>query len=159
MKTSASLVEIRGEIPWKTALLHSTRTAVAAIASLLIARCCRLPETYWAPMTTLVVTQSSLRETASTSGERFIGTALGAIAGVIVASRYGSSFIMFGISVFILGLLTSIPHISRSAFRFAGMTLAIVMLIPGTDSPRSIALHRFVEVCIGIGVALVFSVT
>ena len=35
-------------------------------------------------------------ETASISGERFIGTALGAIAGVIVASRYGSSFIMFG---------------------------------------------------------------
>jgi uncharacterized membrane protein YccC len=85
MKTSASLVAIRGEIPWKTALLHSARTAVAAIASLLIARCCRLPETYWAPMTTLLVTQSSLRETASKSGERFIGTALGAIAGVIVS--------------------------------------------------------------------------
>jgi hypothetical protein len=93
MKTSASLVVIRGEIPWKTALLHSARTAVAAIASLLIARCCRLPETYWAPITTLVVMQSSLRETASISGERFIGTALGAIVAVIVASRYGSSFI------------------------------------------------------------------
>ena len=107
MKTSTSVVVICFEIPWKTALLHSARTAVAAIASLVIARCCRLPETYWARMTTLVVTQSSLRETASISGERFIGTALGAIAGVIVASHYGSSFIMFGISVFTLGLLTS----------------------------------------------------
>ena len=158
MKTSASLIAIRGEIPWKTALLHSARTAVAAMASLLIARCCRLPETYWAPITTLVVTQSSLRETASISGERFIGTALGAIAGVIFASRYGSSFIMFGISVFILGLLTSAPHLGRTAYRFAAITLAIVMLVPSTDSPRRIALHRFVEVCIGIGVALVLTV-
>lgn len=139
-------------------MLHSARTAVAAIASLLIARCCRSPETYWAPITTLVVTQSSLRETASISGERFIGTALGAIAGVFVASRYGSSFIMFGISVFILGFLTSAPHLGLSAYRFAGITLAIVMLVPSTDSPRRIALHRFVEVCIGIGVALVLTV-
>jgi uncharacterized membrane protein YgaE (UPF0421/DUF939 family) len=158
MKTSASFSAIHGKITWTPVLLHSARTAVAAIASLLIARCCRLPETYWAPITTLVVTQSSLRETASISGERFIGTALGSIAGVIVASRYGSSFIMFGISVFILGLLTSAPHLGRSAYRFAGITLAIVMLVPSTDSPRRIALHRFVEVCIGIGVALVLTV-
>jgi hypothetical protein len=77
---------------------------------------------------------------------------------VIVASRYGSSFIMFGISVCILGLLTSAPHLGRSAYRFAAITLAIVMLVPSTDSPRRIALHRFVEVCIGIGVALVLTV-
>jgi len=157
MKTWASLVAIRCEFPWKTALLHSARTAVAAIASLLIARCCRLPETYWAPISTLVVMQSSLRETASISGERFIGTSLGAIAGIIVANRYGSSFMMFGIGVFILGLVTSAPHLGRSAYRFAGVTLAIVMLVPSTDSPPRIALHRFVEVCIGIGVALVLT--
>jgi uncharacterized membrane protein YccC len=158
MKTSASLVAIPREIPWTTALLHSARTAGAAIASLLIARCCRLPETYWAPMTTLMVTQSSLRETVSISGERFIRTALGVIAEVIVASRYGSSLIMFGISVFILGLITSAAHLGRSAYRFAGITLAIVMLVPSTDSARQIALHRFVEVCIGLGVALVLTV-
>ena len=158
MKTSVSLVAIRGELPRQTALLHSARTAVAAIASLLIARCCRLPDTYWAPITTLVVMQSSLRETASISGERFIGTALGAIAGIIVASRYGPGFIMFGISVFIVGLLASAPHLGRSAYRFAGVTLAIVMLVPSTDSPGRIALHRFIEVCIGIGVALVLTV-
>ena len=158
MKTSASFSAIHGKITWTPVLLHSARTAVAAIASLLIARCCRLPETYWAPMTTLMVTQSSLRETVPISGERFIGTALGAIAGVIVASRYGSSFIMFGVSVLILGLLTSAPHLGRSAYRIAGITLAIVMLVPGTGSPRRVALHRFVEVCIGIGVALVLTV-
>jgi len=51
---------------------------VAAIVSLLVARLFRLPEAYWAPITTLVITQSSLRETLPVSCRRFVGTALGA---------------------------------------------------------------------------------
>jgi len=39
---------------------HALRTAVAALASVLVARLFRLPEVYWAPITTLVITQSSL---------------------------------------------------------------------------------------------------
>jgi uncharacterized membrane protein YccC len=97
-------------------------------------------------------------ETASISGERFIGTALGAIAGVIVASRYGSSFIMFGISVFIFGTSRFGTALRSERLSIRGITLAIVMLVPSTDSPRRIVLHRFVEVCIGIGVALVLTV-
>ena len=34
-------------------VLHSIRTAVAAVGSLLIARLCRLPEAYWAAVTTI----------------------------------------------------------------------------------------------------------
>ena len=39
---------------------HSVRTAVTAMASFLIARSFRLSEAYWAPITTIVITQSSL---------------------------------------------------------------------------------------------------
>ena len=39
---------------------HATRTAVAAMASLLVARLFQLPEAYWAPITTIVIEQSSL---------------------------------------------------------------------------------------------------
>ena len=42
-------------------LMHSARTAIAAVVSLLAARLFRLQETYRAPITTLVITQSSLR--------------------------------------------------------------------------------------------------
>ena len=41
-------------------LEHCARTAVAAVSSLLVARLFGLPEIYWAPVTTLVITQSSL---------------------------------------------------------------------------------------------------
>ena len=158
MKTSASLSAIHGKSTWTPVLLHSARTAIAAVASILTARFCRLPESYWAPITTLVVTQSSLGATLSISGERFIGTVLGATVGITVASCWGSNFVVFGISVFTLGLLSSAPHLGRSAYRFAGITLAIVLLVPGTDSAWHIALHRFAEVCIGIGVALILTV-
>ncbi len=36
-------------------LVHSARTAVAAVASVLVARLFRLPEAYWAPITTIVI--------------------------------------------------------------------------------------------------------
>ena len=41
-------------------VLHSIRTAVAGVGSLLIARFCRLPESYWAAVITLVIMQSTL---------------------------------------------------------------------------------------------------
>src|SRR6266404_2662357 len=51
-------------------LVHSARTAVAAVASLLAARLFRLPEAYWAPITTLVITQSSLGAALTVSRQR-----------------------------------------------------------------------------------------
>jgi uncharacterized membrane protein YgaE (UPF0421/DUF939 family) len=157
MKTSASLAGIRGTITWSSVLLHPARTAVAAVASVLVARFCRLPESYWAPITTLVITQSSIGTALSVSGERFMGTVLGATVGITVAS-FGPNLVVFGISVFILGLLSAALHSDRNAYRFAGVTLAIVLLVPSTDSAWRFALHRFADVCIGIGVALVLTV-
>src|SRR5713101_2036881 len=57
-------------------LVHSLRTAVAAVASVLVARLFRLPETYWAAITTLVITQSSLGAALAVSWQRFVGIAL-----------------------------------------------------------------------------------
>ena len=62
-------------------LEHSARTAVTAVASMLAARVLKLPQTYWAPITTMVITQSSLGATLAVSWRRFIGTAVGAALG------------------------------------------------------------------------------
>jgi uncharacterized membrane protein YccC len=65
-------------------LEHSARTAVTAVASMLAARVLKLPQTYWAPITTMVITQSSLGATLAVSWQRFIGTAVGAALGALV---------------------------------------------------------------------------
>jgi uncharacterized membrane protein YgaE (UPF0421/DUF939 family) len=139
-------------------LEHSARTAVAAVASLYVARLFRLPESYWAPITTLVITQSSLGAALSVSWQRLLGTALGAAVGAIIASYFGHRILVFGISVFLLGLLLMGVPAGRSAYRFAGVTLVIVLLVPRSGPAWRVAFHRFAEVCIGIAVALIFSV-
>src|SRR3989442_3241224 len=69
---------------WRV-LVHSVRTAIACVASLLVARLFRLPEAYWAPITTMVITQSSLGAAFAVSWQRFVGTFLGAAVCAIVA--------------------------------------------------------------------------
>lgn len=141
-----------------TVLEHSLRTAVAAMASLVVARLCRLPEAYWAPITTLVVTQSSLGAAFSVSWKRFVGTALGALIGGLLASYFPPNVFLFGATVLILGPLCALLRVDRSAYRFGGVTLSIVLLIPRTyPTPWHVAIHRFAEVSIGIGVALLFA--
>ncbi len=138
-------------------VIHSARTAVAAVASVLVARLFRLPEAYWAAITTLVITQSSLGAALTVSWQRFVGTALGAVLGAIVASYFGPHVLVFGACVFIMGLLCAVVHSDRSAYRFGGVTLAIVLLVSRAEPAWRIAFHRFAEVSVGIGMALIFA--
>jgi uncharacterized membrane protein YccC len=138
-------------------VVHSVRTAVATLASLLVARLFRLPEAYWAPITTIVITQSSLGAAFVVSGQRFVGTLVGAALGAIVASYFEPRALVFGVCIFVLGLLCAAVRTDRSAYRFGGVTLAIVLLLPHVRSPWITAFHRSAEVSIGIGAALVFA--
>jgi uncharacterized membrane protein YccC len=138
-------------------LVHSVRTAVVAVASLLVARSLRMPQAYWAPITSLVVTQSSFGAALAVSWARFFGTALGAVVGGIVASYFQPRVVVFGACVVLLGLLCHVVRADRSAYRFGGITLAIVLLVPRTAPPWQMAFARFAEVSIGIVVALLFA--
>lgn len=132
----------------------SARTAVAAIASLLVARLCRLPEAYWAAIAALVVMQSTLGATLTVSIERIAATALGALAGALLAAYFGENLFVFAAAIFIMGLLCIAFRMEKSAYRYAGITLTIIMLIPRSSPAWIIALHRFTEVSVGIIVAL-----
>jgi uncharacterized membrane protein YccC len=105
----------------------------------------------------VVITQSSLGSALAISQQRFVGTLLGAVVGGIVASYFGAHVLVFCACVFLLGLVCAIVHADRSAYRFGGITLAIVLLIPRTAPPWQVAFHRFAEVSIGIAVALIFA--
>ena len=131
---------------------------MTGFVSLLVARLFGLPETYWAPVTTLVITQSSLGTTLAVSWQRFIGTVLGAVVGAIVARYVAPNALVFGVSMFLLGLLCAILKAGRNAYRFGAVTLVIVMLVPRMEPAWQMAIHRAAEVSIGIVVALVMTV-
>ncbi len=138
-------------------LLHAARTAVAALVAILVARLLRLPEDYWAAITTLIVMQSTLGAALPISVQRFLGTALGAMVGVLVASYVPGNVFVFAVTVFLIGLLCAALRLDRNAYRFAGVTLTIIMLIGRDQAPRAIAVHRFLEVSVGIVVGLVLT--
>jgi uncharacterized membrane protein YccC len=135
-------------------LTHSIRTAIAATVSLAVARLFELPEAYWAAIATLVVMQSTLGATLLISVERIAATALGALAGALLASYFIGNLVLFAAAVFGLGLLCAAFRMEKSAYRYASVTLAIIVLIPRSSAAWIVALHRFFEVSVGISVAL-----
>lgn len=141
----------------RNSILHIARTTTAALASQLIARALRMPEPYWATITTIVVMQSSLGAAWKVSVKRFAGTVLGAIVGGLLASYFGGNLIAFAVAMVGSGLICLGLHLDRTAYRFAGITLAIIMLVGRPQSAWIIAAHRFVEVSLGIAVALVLA--
>jgi uncharacterized membrane protein YccC len=134
---------------------HSIRTAGAATLSLCVARLVGMPEAYWAAIATLVVMQSTLGATLTTSIERIVASALGASLGAVESIYFGSNLIVFALAIFLLGILSFVLRLEKTGYRYASVTLTIIVLIPRTGAPWNIAAHRFIEVSIGIIVALV----
>lgn len=142
----------------KTAVIvHSLRTGVAAVSSLLMARLAHLPEAYWAPITTLVITQSSLGAALAVSRQRFLGTLLGAALGGLIATYFPPRVWVFGVCVVLLGVLCALVRAGQAAYRFGGVALAIVLLVTSTAPAWRIAFDRFASVSIGIVVALLLA--
>jgi uncharacterized membrane protein YgaE (UPF0421/DUF939 family) len=133
-------------------LLDSARTAVATLVSLLVARALKFPEYYWAPISTIIIMQSSIQPFQG-AWQRFVGTALGATLGAVVATYVGRTAVIYAIGVFVCGILAAVSR-SWSAYRVAAITFSIVVLI-SRGTAWMFAWHRFLEVSLGIAVALI----
>jgi uncharacterized membrane protein YgaE (UPF0421/DUF939 family) len=133
-------------------VLHSLRTAVASVVSMLLARALKLPEFYWAPISTIVILLSP-SDPFTLSWQRFVGTALGAVVGALIASFVHSNWWVYGAGIVVCGLLSGVLRLG-GAYRFAAITLSIVLLVAHTAPAWIVAYHRFVEVALGIAVAL-----
>jgi Fusaric acid resistance protein-like len=75
----------------------------------------------------------------------------------------GRNVLAFGAAIFLLGLFCAwlgrvhqrLPqYLDRTAYRYGSIALAIVMLVVRDESDWVVALHRFIEVSIGIAVGL-----
>ena len=136
----------------RESLIHSLRAAVAAVVSLLVARGLKQPEFYWAPISTIVILLAP-SDPMSLGWQRFVGTALGAVLGALIASYFEPNWIVYGIGIFVCGVLSAILRL-QTAYRFAAITLSIVLLVSHEHRPWIVATHRFVEVSLGIAIAL-----
>ena len=134
----------------------SARTALATVASMLLARSLKMPEFYWAPISTIVILLSTINP-LTLAWQRFAGTAVGAFLGAVIATYFHANWMVYGAGIFVCGVLSAILRIG-SAYRFAAITLSIVLLIAHSSPPWIVATHRFIEVSLGIAVALLVTV-
>jgi uncharacterized membrane protein YccC len=140
-----------------SSLTNAARTTVAAVASYLVARLFHLPEAYWASMSALIAMQSALGDALPISAQYLVGTAIGAAVGAVARAYFGESVLVFGMAVFLVGVLCAVLRVARSAFGYASVTLVIVMLVTSSPSVWTIAFHRFCEVSVGIAMGLLLS--
>jgi uncharacterized membrane protein YccC len=136
---------------------HAARTTVAAAGSFAVAKALHFSEPQWAAISTIVVTQSTLGAALTISGQRFAGTLLGSLAGALLATWLGWGILPFASGLLSLGLVCALLRLDRAAYRFAGITLAIVVLTPSAVAPWLTAVHRFLEVSLGIVVGLLIT--
>ncbi|MBO0911943.1 MAG: FUSC family protein [Acidobacteria bacterium] len=133
------------------ALRETVRTSVATLFSLLLARALKLPEYYWAPISTIVILLSTI-DPLQGSWQRFVGTALGAALGAVFATFFGRTAVIYAAGILLCGIVASILRL-WSAYRVAAITFSIVVLV-SRGPVWLIAWHRFLEVSLGIAVAL-----
>ena len=138
-----------------TTLLDAARTTVVAVLAMLLARLLRLPEFYWAPISAIVIIQSTI-DPKTLAWQRFAGTALGAAMGALIGTVFPASptntWVYAG-AIFLAGVLCVLLRF-RGAYRFAAITLSIILLIAHKSVAWIVAWHRFAEVSLGIAVAL-----
>ena len=122
----------------------------------LLARTLKIPEFHWAPISTIVILLSTINP-LTLAWQRFAGTAFGAFLGAAIATYLHANWIVYGVGIFTCGILSAILRIG-SAYRFATITFSIVLLIAHSSPPWIVATHRFIEVSVGIAVALLATV-
>jgi uncharacterized membrane protein YgaE (UPF0421/DUF939 family) len=115
----------------------------------------------WCVISTFVVLQAHLGSTYRAAWIRFLGVLIGSFMGGLFTSLFGSNAITLGISIILTMLVCSLFQLKES-IRIACLSLCIIMILWGlhpSTSPWIFGLYRFLDSCLGIGVAVLVSHT
>jgi uncharacterized membrane protein YccC len=137
---------------------HALKTALASVSAYALTTLFSLPQGYWAVISVIVVMQTNLGGSVRAGVNRVIGTAVGAAMGLACLYTMGSGSMALGVGVGLTILVCAYFVHLHESFRMAGLTAAIIILMGGqADSYLRIALMRFLEINLGVTVALAFS--
>ena len=110
----------------------------------------------WSAISAIVVTQETRKDTVSSASMRVLGSAIGAMTSALYLTLL--PFHPLGMAVTILATVLICNAINiPSHGRLAAITVIVIMVTGSLDpalSPGLNALLRFVESCIGTGVAV-----
>jgi len=128
------------------------KTSVAAVLCIWLGDLFGLIHGYWAAVSAIVVMGSEAVSLVACR-DRVIGTAIGAVLGWATFHIWHGHYLVYGLAVLLCLLACSTLKFEKAG-RLAGVTLTIVVLIRIDGGPAQVALARFLEVSLGIVVAL-----
>jgi uncharacterized membrane protein YccC len=154
---SSALQRLTG--PWRHGRWRSgAQLAVAVAIAWGVATALRLPESFWAVMSVLIVMRPSAGSTLDAGWDRVRGTAAGALFGLagVYLQHHGAPVLATTLGVV---MLLSFAGASVPGLRSAPVAALIILSaggIPG-HSALQVAMLRMVQIGIGVGVALAVS--
>jgi uncharacterized membrane protein YccC len=110
----------------------------------------------WSAISAIVVTQATRRDTTSSASLRILGSAIGAITSAVYLTLLPFHPLGMALAIFATVLLCTAVNIPSHG-RLAAITVIVVMVTGSLDPKLSQGLNallRFLESCIGTGVAV-----
>ena len=133
--------------------IASFKAGLAATLCLWLGHLFGLEHSYWAAISAIVVMGSDNAVTFTSSRDRLIGTAVGAFLGWATFYAWHGHYLLYGIAVALCIFLCSALQFDKAG-RLAAVALTIVVLVHLDAGPGHAAIARFLEVSLGIVVAL-----
>jgi uncharacterized membrane protein YgaE (UPF0421/DUF939 family) len=110
----------------------------------------------WSAISAIVVTQETRKDTITSASMRVLGSAIGAITSALYLTLLPFHPLGMAVTIFVSVLICQAFNIPSHG-RLAAITVIVIMVTASLDpslSPGLNALLRFVESCIGTGVAV-----
>lgn len=135
----------------------AARITIAGLLAYAVAEAFSLPQSFWAVLTALLVTQASVGASIKAMTDRLMGTVSGAVWGVIVSlSIPHPDAIEMGWALALTIMPLSLVAAVSPAYRIAPVTAIILLLASSGQhmSPLEAALDRVLEIGVGCAIAM-----
>ena len=153
--SAPTILPARPSAPRMLRLAHMGRAAVCVAASLLVARRLAISNSYWAPMTALLVLKPRLHETRARGIARLTGTLAGCLAATLYAHLCRDWTGLLGVGMAVSALLSYALQRAHYASLTAAITATVVLLLTlGHSVALANAEHRLEATLLGGGIAL-----
>jgi uncharacterized membrane protein YgaE (UPF0421/DUF939 family) len=130
------------------------KTGLAAVICVWLGNLLGLAHSYWAAVSAIVVMGFDTTLTFASCRDRIIGTAIGAFMGWVTYYAWHGHYLLYGLSVTLCIFVCSALAFDKAG-RLAAVALSIIVLVKIDNGPAQAAIGRFLEVGLGIVVALV----
>src|SRR5271163_3271743 len=133
--------------------ISAFKTGLAAVICVWLGNLLRLEHSFWAAVSAIVVMAFDTTLTFASCRDRIIGTAIGAFLGWVTFYAWHGHYVIYGLAVTLCIFVCSALAYDKAG-RLAAVTLSIIVLVRIDSGPAQAALARFLEVGLGIVVAL-----